>query len=63
MSNTGNIIVDEKLLRDCLLAFNQLRNTKLQNGLCTYDLAELIELALERSANSELTPIWVCVAS
>jgi hypothetical protein len=55
-----NIIVDETLLRDCLSAFNQLRNTKLRNGTCTYDLAERLEVELERSERSELKPGLSC---
>jgi hypothetical protein len=57
MSTIRNIIVDETLLRDCLSAFNQLRDTKLKNGSRTYDLAERLEVVLERS---ELTPDLSC---
>jgi hypothetical protein len=59
-NTSRNIIVDETLLRDCLSAFNQLRNTKLRNGLHTYDLAERLELELERFEKSEFTPNVSC---
>lgn len=42
----GSRIIEEQLLKDCLFAFNQIRNTRLNIGMTTYDLAKKIEATL-----------------